>query len=42
VEVQSTAEHDPFSRAQLERMLDLAIHGCRALFEVQQSAVANA
>jgi ribonuclease PH len=42
VEVQSTAEHDPFSRAQLDRMLELATDGCRALFEVQQAAVEGA
>ncbi|MBA3372699.1 MAG: ribonuclease PH [Actinomycetota bacterium] len=42
VEVQSTAEHDPFSRAQLDRMLELATDGCRALFKVQQAAVEGA
>ena len=38
IEVQGTAEGDPFSRAQLDGLLDLAAKGVRALGEAQQTA----
>ncbi|MDP9405439.1 MAG: ribonuclease PH, partial [Actinomycetota bacterium] len=40
VELQGTAEHAPFSRAQADALLDLAAAGCRELFAVQRAAVA--
>ena len=42
VEVQGTAEGEPFSRAQLNELLDLAEHGLRQIFEIQRQAVAAA
>lgn len=39
VEVQGTAEGDPFSRADLDRMLDLAISGLQALLGAQERAL---
>jgi ribonuclease PH len=42
VEIQGTAEQEPFSRQQLDRMVDLAEHGCATLFEVQAEALASA
>ncbi len=41
VEVQGTAEGDPFSRAQLDRMLDLAGSGIAALVDEQRKARAG-
>ncbi len=41
VEVQGTAEGEPFSRAQLGGMLDLAGEGVRELLEVQRQALAE-
>ncbi|MGH3665179.1 MAG: ribonuclease PH, partial [Egibacteraceae bacterium] len=38
VELQGTAEHDPFSREQADALLDLAVKGCHELFVVQQRA----
>ena len=38
IEVQGTAEGDPFSRAQLDGLLDLAAQGVRALGEAQRAA----
>lgn len=38
VEVQGTAEEKPFSRAELNRLLDLAELGCRDLFALQLEA----
>ena len=38
VELQGTAEHDPFTRAQSDAMIDLAQRGCRELFEHQRRA----
>jgi ribonuclease PH len=40
IEVQGTAEGEPFSRAQLERLLDLAEKGIRALVAAQKAAIA--
>ena len=42
VEVQGTAEGDPFSRAQLEALLDLAQAGIEHLTEVQRATLAGA
>lgn len=39
VEVQGTAEHDPFSRAEMDAMLALAEGGLQELFRLQQEAV---
>lgn len=38
VEVQGTAEHTPFSREELNRLLDVADKGCRELF-IHQAAI---
>ncbi|MDQ1748276.1 MAG: ribonuclease [Frankiaceae bacterium] len=40
VEVQGTAEGEPFDRALLDRLLDLAAAGCRELASVQEAALA--
>ncbi|MTV27098.1 ribonuclease PH [Nitriliruptoraceae bacterium ZYF776] len=40
VEVQGTAEGAPFGRAELDRLLDLALAGCERLFVAQREAVA--
>ncbi len=42
VEVQGTAEGQPFSRGALNAMLLLAEHGIRQLFDVQNEALASA
>jgi ribonuclease PH len=39
VEVQSTAEQEPFSRKELDSMLDVAERGIRRLFEAQRAAL---
>jgi len=39
IEVQGTAEREPFARAQLDQMLDAAAAGCRALNALQRQAV---
>lgn len=39
VEVQGTAEGEPFGRDGLDAMLDLAIAGCEQLFELQRAAL---
>jgi ribonuclease PH len=39
VEVQGTAEHSAFQRAELDAMLDLASHGIRQLLEAQRKAL---
>ena len=38
VEVQGTAEGQPFSRAEMDALLDLAVAGCTELFEHQRAA----
>ena len=38
VEVQGTAEKTPFSRAELNQLLDLAEQGCQTLFQIQLDA----
>jgi ribonuclease PH len=40
VEVQGTAEGEPFDRGLLDGLLDLAVHGCRELASLQQAALA--
>lgn len=39
VEVQGTAEGEPFGRDDLDALLDLAVAGCEELFELQREAV---
>ncbi len=39
VEVQGTAEHAPFDRRQLDRLLDLGLEGIRSLFERQRAVL---
>ena len=41
VEVQGTAEESPFSREQLDELLDLALVGCRQLTLAQAAALAD-
>jgi ribonuclease PH len=41
IEVQGTAEGAPFSRAELDLLLDLALGGCRTLAELQAAALAQ-
>ncbi|MDO5494492.1 MAG: ribonuclease PH [bacterium] len=40
VEVQGTAEGEPFDRAELDALLDLALGGCAELAEMQREALA--
>ncbi|PJF45613.1 MAG: ribonuclease PH, partial [Candidatus Thermofonsia Clade 3 bacterium] len=42
VEIQGTAEGEPFSRGALNAMLLLAEHGIRQLFAIQAEALAQA
>ncbi|WP_058234344.1 ribonuclease PH [Devriesea agamarum] len=42
VEVQGTAEGAPFSKAELDQLLDLAVSGCRRLADIQRDALATA
>ncbi|HEX3220436.1 MAG TPA: ribonuclease PH [Candidatus Limnocylindria bacterium] len=39
IELQGTAEHRAFDRAQMNQMIDLAAAGIRQLFEVQRAAI---
>ena len=39
VEVQGTAEGEPFTREQLDALLELASRGIRSLIEAQKSAL---
>jgi ribonuclease PH len=41
VEVQGTAEGEPFDRGTLDALLDLAVAGCTQLAEIQRSALAQ-
>jgi ribonuclease PH len=41
VEVQGTAEGQPFDRGQLDRLLDLGLAGCASLTELQREALAR-
>jgi ribonuclease PH len=40
IEVQGTAEGEPFSFEELEEMLKIAKHGLRELFDIQKAALA--
>ncbi|RNL84518.1 ribonuclease PH [Halostreptopolyspora alba] len=40
IEVQGTAEGEPFERERLDGLLDLAVHGCGELSEIQTKALA--
>jgi len=40
IEIQGTAERNPFTREQLDQMLALADSGIRALMDVQRAALA--
>lgn len=42
IELQGTAEHQPFNRKDLNLMLDLAEKGCRDLFEIQSQIIGHA
>jgi ribonuclease PH len=42
VEVQGTAEREPFDRAELDRLLDLAASGCVTLTDLQAAALGGA
>jgi ribonuclease PH len=42
VEVQATAEGEPYDRATLNRLLDLAEGGIKELIELQKAALAEA
>ena len=42
VEVQGTAEGEPFDRAELDALLDLAVRGCAELTRLQQKALQEA
>ncbi len=39
VEVQGTAEAEPFARDELDALLDLAVHGCTELAAHQRTAL---
>ncbi len=39
VEVQGTAEQEPFDRAELDTLLDLAVAGCSRLRRLQDAAL---
>ncbi len=41
VEVQGTAERQPFDRATLDLLLDLAVGGCAQLADAQRAALAR-
>ena len=41
VEVQGTAEGQPFAREEIDELLDLAERGTRELFELQNKALAE-
>lgn len=41
VEVQGTAEHNPFTTSELQALLDLGMSGIRRLFQLQRNALAG-
>ncbi len=41
IEVQGTAEGEPFSRSQLDELLDFAAAGIDALVQIQKDAIAR-
>jgi ribonuclease PH len=42
IEVQGTAEHQPFARAELDQLLDLATHGVNQLVGLQRNLIGEA
>jgi ribonuclease PH len=42
IEIQGSAEQEPFDRAEMDQLLELASAGLRRLFEVQQQTLARA
>ena len=42
IELQGTAEREPFSREQMESLLSLAAKGIQSLITIQREAIANA
>ena len=40
IEIQGTAEGEPFSFDEMHEMLDIAKHGLRELFDVQKASLA--
>ena len=41
IEVQGTAEGAPFSRKELDQLLELAVDGCAQLADIQKAALAS-
>ena len=41
IEIQGSAEQEPFSRAEMEQLLELASRGLRTMFDVQREALAG-
>jgi ribonuclease PH len=41
IEVQGTAEGQPFSRKELDALLDLGLAGCRSLTDLQAAVLAQ-
>jgi ribonuclease PH len=41
IEVQGTAEGEPFSKAELDQLLDLAKAGCEELTQLQKTALSS-
>jgi len=41
IEIQGSAEQEPFSRAEMEQLLELASRGLHTLFDVQREALAG-
>lgn len=41
IEVQGTAEHAPFSKLDLMKMIEVAEHGCRELFKAQSEIIGS-
>ncbi|MHA1848144.1 MAG: ribonuclease PH, partial [Promethearchaeota archaeon] len=41
IEIQGTAEHEPFSRKELENMLNLAENGMKKIFELEENAISS-
>jgi ribonuclease PH len=42
IELQGTAEREPFSRSQMDELLALATHGIEQLIRVQQAVIGAA
>jgi len=41
IEMQGTAEHEPFSKEDLSTMIDVAEHGCQSLFRLQSEIIGS-